>query len=400
MRILVTDGGERAALAVVRSLGAAGHEVVVGAASDRSIAGASRFAAGQVRLPDPLGRPAAFVDAVAELVAERAIGVVIPVSEAALRLMLPARERLGNALVPFPSAEVFDAASDKQHLLALARELEIAVPEQIVIADPVSAPLGLEGMSFPVVLKPATSVVATEDGQRKVGVRHVRHPSELTAALRELKPAAYPILAQRRILGPGSGIFLLRWDGRILARFAHRRIREKPPSGGVSVYRESIEPPADHVAQAERLLAALDWSGVAMVEFKIDHRTGTPYLMEVNGRFWGSLQLAVDAGVDFPALLLDAAVGRLPEHPPEPRSGVRLRWELGDLDHLLARLRHSRAELSLPDDAPGRWRTALSVLRPWRPGERWEMLRPSDPAPFFAELRNWVREALARDDHA
>ena len=40
-----------------------------------------------------------------------------------------------------------------------------------------------------------------------------------------------------------------------------------------------------------------------MVEFKLDARDGVAKLMEINGRFWGSLQLAVDAGVDFPAIL-------------------------------------------------------------------------------------------------
>ena len=82
------------------------------------------------------------------------------------------------------------------------------------------------------------------------------------------------------------------------AVFAHRRLREKPPSGGVSVYRESVAPDPSLVARAAALLAGLGWRGVAMVEMKTDARTGTPYLMEVNGRFWGSLQLAVDAGVD------------------------------------------------------------------------------------------------------
>ncbi len=56
-----------------------------------------------------------------------------------------------------------------------------------------------------------------------------------------------------------------------------------------------------------------------MVEFKADARTGTPYLMEINGRFWGSLQLAIDAGVDFPAILVAAALGA-PIPPRSPRS--------------------------------------------------------------------------------
>lgn len=131
-----------------------------------------------------------------------------------------------------------------------------------------------------------------------------------------------------------------------------------------------------------------------MIEYKTDEASGTPYLMEVNGRFWGSLQLAVDAGVDFPRLLVESSLG----HPSEPvlsyRSGVRTRWTLGDLDHLLTRMRRSRADLDLGPDAPGRGRTVAAFLAAFLPPTRSEVFRWSDPGPFLRELRGWVREAL------
>jgi hypothetical protein len=129
-------------------------------------------------------------------------------------------------------------------------------------------------------------------------VHHAADRSQLEKAPGVLPPSAYPLILQQRIVGPGTGIFLLLWDGRVRAVFAHRRLREKPPAGGVSVYRESIVADPALVERSRRLLARLHWQGVAMVEFKIDAFTGTPYLMEINGRFWGSLQLAIDAGID------------------------------------------------------------------------------------------------------
>jgi len=135
-----------------------------------------------------------------------------------------------------------------------------------------------------------------------------------------------------------------------------------------------------------------------MVEFKYDRDTGVPYLMEINGRFWGSLQLAIDAGVDFPRLLLEAAAGRCPPDPIEGRPGVRLRWLLGDLDHLLIRLRGSGRDLSLPPDAPGRLVTLGRFLVPWRPGDRWEVLRPGDPRPFLREVAQWTGSLTDRPD--
>jgi predicted ATP-grasp superfamily ATP-dependent carboligase len=97
-----------------------------------------------------------------------------------------------------------------------------------------------------------------------------------------------------------------------------------------------VSPQAQLYAQA--LLDELRWQGVAMVEFKMDQASQTLKLMEINGRFWGSLQLAIDAGVDFPFLLLRT----MADEPVEPigtyRIGVKSRWFLGDLDALLMRL--------------------------------------------------------------
>ena len=131
------------------------------------------------------------------------------------------------------------------------------------------------------------------------------------------------------------------------------------------------------------------WQGVAMVEFKRDAKTGTPYLMEINGRFWGSLQLAVDAGVDFPALVVAAALGHQPLPVLQYRIGVRSRWWWGDIDHLLIRLRHSATHLALPPDAPSSWRVLGEFLALWRPGDRSEVFRITDPRPFLRETAQW-----------
>jgi hypothetical protein len=132
-----------------------------------------------------------------------------------------------------------------------------------------------------------------------------------------------------------------------------------------------------------------------MVEFKIDRTTDTPYLMEINGRVWGSLQLAIDAGVDFPALLVAAACGSMPEPTTHYRAGVRLRSWWADVDHLLARIRHSPARLSLPPDAPDKSSVIRDFFR-WRPGDHMETFRFYDPAPFFRDSADWIRRRVKR----
>jgi biotin carboxylase len=391
-RVLVTDGGERAALATVRALGRSGFAVDVCATRTPSLAGASRYRDRELVAPDPLADPAGFRAAIAAYVGAARPDVVLPISEQALRAVLPAELDARGVRVPFPPAAVFAAVSDKQRVLEAARTVGLAVPEQWVATDAAAAArLAASALPFPVVVKPTRSVAEGDGGAVRLGVSHAADASELAARLAALPPAAYPVLVQRRLTGPGVGVFLLVWDGAVLAAFAHRRLREKPPAGGVSVYRESVPLDPDLAARARALLACFGWRGVAMVEFKLDAASGTPYVMEVNGRLWGSLQLAIDAGVDFPTLLVRAALGERPAPVTTYRFGVRSRWWWGDVDHLIARLRRSAAALALPPGAPSRWRALRDFLVLWRPGDRSEILRLTDPWPFVRETLDWVR---------
>jgi predicted ATP-grasp superfamily ATP-dependent carboligase len=387
--VLVTDADQRAALAVVRSLGRAGHRVLVGGPRRLSLAGASRFCSARIALPDAIAEPEKFAEETIAAVTGNAVDVLIPITEGSLLAILGQRSRLGECLLPFPDVATFQRASDKAAVLRAAAEVGIAIPAQIVL-EAFGARIPPELPPFPLVLKPSRSVT-TMDGQRsKHSVRHVADRRELDEALAVVPQSAYPLILQQRIVGPGTGVFLLMWDGKVRAIFAHRRLREKPPAGGVSVYRASIAADPTLVECSRRLLARLNWQGVAMVEYKVDASTGTPYLMEINGRFWGSLQLAVDAGVDFPRLLLDVATGGGPSSPPGWSVGVRSRWWWGDVDHLLAMFRRSRAALALPPGHPGRFETLVDFFVP-RAANRNETLQFDDPKPFFIETLEWLQ---------
>ena len=388
-RILVTDGTQRSALAVVRSLGRAGHVVFVCGARVPSLAGSSKHSFAESIVANPLETPAQFVSDVAHLVERWRIDTVIPITEASLLALLPERETLG-VMIPWPDLDTFRAVSDKKSLLATAASLGFAIPKQLVLNSDVDVrAMDPTLLDYPLVLKPARSV-SEHGGQRvSLGVVHVATASALRRAITALGDAAFPILVQQRIVGPGIGIFLLVWDGKVLATFAHERLREKPPSGGVSVYSQSVAADAELVEHSRQLLAKVGWRGVAMVEFKRDARTGIAYLMEVNGRFWGSLQLAIDAGVDFPSLLVAAASGEAMTSSSY-RVGTRSRWWWGDVDHLLARWRKDAATLALPANAPSRWRATLDFLTFWHPHDHNEVFRLRDPRPFLRETIEWL----------
>jgi predicted ATP-grasp superfamily ATP-dependent carboligase len=305
--------------------------------------------------------------------------------------VLAARDRFPGLHIPFATREQFEHVSNKAMVLSAANQLGIATPAQHTLETAADGRSADEiALQYPLVLKPSRSVVPSGNGATKVGVSHVAHAGELTRKLGMYPPEAFPILLQQRIVGPGIGVFMLFVNGEVVATSGHRRIRECPPSGGVSAYREAIVPPAALVKQSRELLDHFGWQGVAMIEYKIDEATGVPYLMEINGRFWGSLQLAVDAGVDFPRLLIESALGKRPEMPVHGADGVRSRWEWGDVNHLLARLRRSALELDLTSAAGGRGRALVDFFA-WRRGDRLEVLRLGDPGPFVRETIDWLQ---------
>jgi hypothetical protein len=132
-----------------------------------------------------------------------------------------------------------------------------------------------------------------------------------------------------------------------------------------------------------------------MLEFKEESRTGQAFLMEVNGRYWGSLQLAIDAGVDFPFLAFQLALGRRPDQTDSYRPGMKSRWLLGDLDHLLLRLRHSDRSLNLPPSAPSKLQAVADFLTLAQRGLHYDVISLGDLRPFLHELNLYACDVAA-----
>lgn len=382
--VIVTDGETRPALATVRSLGARGLPVHVLAAGPRALAGASRFATAVHLVPSPQDAPAAWADAVLRVATALPGALVVPVTEVALgsAFAFGLERRLALAA---PPAAAYARAVDKHGLLEEARACGIPVPRSLLIesAEPPD-PLP-PGFSFPLVVKARRSRWLDQGRWRHGSVRIVANEAALRGALRAPDFAAGALL-QEWVPGAGAGIFLLVDRGRCVVRFAHRRLREKPPSGGVGVLCESVAPDPQLTAWSELLLARLGWHGVAMVEYR-RAPDGRAWLMEVNPRLWGSLQLAIDAGADFPALLVALERGA-PLPAVAPLAGVRTRWTLGDVDHLWIALRDARQR-----SATGRTRRRVvaDFLRSFADGSKSELLRAGDLGPFLRELGSRLR---------
>jgi len=390
LKILVTDGETRPALAITRSLGSKGHRVIVGAKFQPSLAQSSRYCHERFTYPDPVSDSAGFIEAVIRTAREQGIDVVLPVTEITTALVVERRGEIERySRVPFPVASTFNAAANKVEVLALAEKLSIPIPTGVVLGEPGARPRWPDGLRYPVVVKSHRSRIRVNGQWRSTFVTYAEDQAELDAILGAKNAGEYPLLLQQRVIGPGAGVFLCYQRGKCVTQFSHRRIREKPPSGGVSVLCESSPVPPQALRYAKALLDELRWEGVAMVEFKIDEADQTLKLMEINGRFWGSLQLAIDAGVDFPALLIQTLADDPMPLTDTYRIGVRSRWLMGDFDALLMRLFKQGDELHLPPGHAGKLLSILRFLKPWQKDTYNEIVRFSDIKPAWHELRKW-----------
>jgi len=396
MIAIVLDGNQRSALAVVRSLGKRGISVVVGDEAPRSLSSVSRYCRKSFVYPSPFVDPDKFLEVIVDRARDNTDAVLLPMTDVTLSEVLKNRETLSKYVrIPFSDLATYQAVSDKVAMFRTASSLEVPMPKTLFSDNYSTIPelVSESGMlGFPLVLKPGFSRIKRDGKWLSTNVRYARDLQEFRAVVMDEPFRSLSFLVQEKVEGPGLGIFLFMDKGEIIARFAHQRVREKPPSGGVSVLCQSITPPHEALEAGRKLLEHFQWTGVAMIEFKWDARLGQPKLMEINGRFWGSLQLAVTAGVDFPYLLYAYAMGL--ELPPQEdyNLGVKSRWELGDLDHLLIRFRRRNDELQLPPDALTRQRLLKEFIWDFfRPSVHREIFRLDDPKPFVAELRQYFR---------
>ncbi len=394
MRILVLDGNQNQAVASVRSLADAGHEILVGESHSWSKAGWSRFCKGTFKYPNPENDSSGFIARISEISRQQVGTLVLPMTEATTLPISAHRDLLlsaGARLVLPDHAEVL-RAFNKNEMVQLASSMGIAVPTTVAISHEDDLRRAGEILKFPLVLKPRSSVETQSDGGVRVTgrPRYARNPRELLARYEELRRNCSQVLVQEFVDGDGVGYFALMRRGEILAEFAHRRIRDVHPTGSGSAVRISVEPETEVRRASLSLLQALRWHGVAMVEFR-QVPGQSPVFMEVNGRFWNSLPLACYAGADFPRWLAELAEYGDIEGKPSYRTGVACRWFLGDFRHVVEVLRG--APEGYPRPYPSRWRTVLDVMTPAR-GTYHDNFQWRDPLPELGDWLNFVERVF------
>jgi predicted ATP-grasp superfamily ATP-dependent carboligase len=376
--VLVLPVDNSVGLTVSRALGREGVPVVGVSFSPDGFGLRSRYLAGRHVLAGP---PEARIDALLGLVEVLRPDFLMAHGEALLAGINARRGEFERFTRPlFATQDVLDRAFNKSRTLGFADRLGIPVPRMHTVESPADAARITEAISYPVVLKPPQRYQQPEHAHLNFSYRIIGDKTQLLEFLLPYADAPFYPLIQQYCPGHGVGIETCLYRGEPLAWFQHRRIREFPITGGPSVYRRSEPAEPRLVDWSLRLLHAMEWDGLAMVEFRYDPQSGDAVLMEVNGRFWGSLPLAVHSGVNFPHLLYLAHGLGTPRTIDRYRTGLYCRQITADTKWLWTVLRNGSGQ-----PAPcGKLRALGQYLGAFFQCWHFDVEWPDDPAPALA----------------
>lgn len=334
--VLITDASMRIALYVIRSLGKKGIKVVAIESKDiplsENIGFRSKYIYKKYLISSKKNKRKYLNDIVR---ISKKCNCLIPIHFQTIELISQNIDLFKHVKTLIPNNEKLEISNNTYKLLKLAQKISIPIPETYFIDDLEQINKIFPELKFPVIIK-----VRKEENIPP----HKRHiivykKNDFIQSYKKLHSLQkFPII-QRYIKGKGTGFFALYdKDSRIKALFCHERLREYPITGGPSTLCKSIYD-TKLIEYGKKILDELKWQGVAMVEFKKEYSTGEYKLMEINPRFWGSLPLAIESGVDFPYLLYKLINEENFDLVTNYRTGVKLRFLVTDIASGLSHLK-------------------------------------------------------------
>ncbi|UPM44700.1 carboxylate--amine ligase [Halocatena salina] len=344
MKVLVLDSNGQAALSIVRSLGRHGVRVTAGTDRRFALGPISKYATDAYIHPDPDDNCYAFLDHLRTHLADNDYFAVVPATDKTTALLSRHKadlERTGT-VVATEDWETFSLVYDKANTFDLAATLDVPIPATFAPESPADLDRIRDELSYPAVIKSRSKSIWTENGEHELrrvdGSHYVHSPDDLCSTYEAFYTAndafeEYPPLIQEYVPGETQTTVVLADEGEILAHFQERRLRTDPPSGGNSTLLDGVR--SQRMFESARsLIERLEWTGPAQVEF-MKRPDGEFRLIEVNGRYWGSLPLAINSGVDFPWLHYRLLRGERPKAIGSYRTDVVQRRLLyGDLNWL------------------------------------------------------------------
>lgn len=388
-------------LGIVRELGRAGVPVYGIAQEPHAIGLYSRYLTRGLVVPEP--RSDALINAIRALGEELGDCCLLAVSESNLAWLAAHRHEFGRVKPIAPSQQALEIVLNKQLTLEMARGVGIDIPATVEPVSWAEFETLANSFQYPAVLKwkdPAAVVRALNAaGLPMIKAEYVYTPDELKAVGERYQPIGQWPLVQQYCAGYGLGQFFYMHQGQCIRRFQHQRIAEWPPEGGFSSVCDAV-PLSQHGALQEQsiaLLKAIQWEGVAMVEYRFNPRNGKALLMEINGRFWGSFPLAVECGAGFALMAYSLESGLDNPALAAPKSGLRSRMVATEIKRLVRIV----FQPGLIADRSFKVQKLPEISRffadYFRPRVSYYVGSMADPKPLFADIANLARKLINRN---
>jgi predicted ATP-grasp superfamily ATP-dependent carboligase len=365
-RALVLENGLGCVLPAARSLARAGWTVGLGAPFENPRERGSRAVTHRHQIPRPEDTVDGFLDAINDAVAAVGYDVVLPADDASVLALSVHRDRV-RAIVPYPPHESVLRAIDKLELTRAAEAEGVAVPR-----TEVATAAAIEACELPVMIKPRLQWTPGSDAD--VGELFIERAEDRDGVRRrvaEIERAGGAAVLQEPVAGRQVALsVVVDRDGRVVAASQQETLLYSLAQ--TSTRAVTLEVDETLVDGISRLLRRLGWWGLANLQFLEHERDVTPLLIDLNGRFYGSVALAIAAGADLPAIWADCAMGTPPAERATARAGVRFHALESDL--VRARRQHDpgllRDVARTFSFAPGAAHTLWSIHDPV-PALRW-----------------------------
>jgi predicted ATP-grasp superfamily ATP-dependent carboligase len=330
--VLLTNAQLRKTLAAVRSLGKRGFQTIVVEETRFSPAAYSKYCTKALVCPNAHKRPDEFFTYIQRIIKEYKCDAFFPMDEDTVTVAIKYRDELSKICrLPLPPTESCELALDKGKILKHALRTGVAHPKTVHPESLESLHEITAELEYPVLIKPLKS-----NGGR--GIIEVEKKEELVESYKKVyKNYPFPIIQEHLGKGDVYDVSLLyNQKSELKASFIMKHVRLFPLELGVSTVQESVYCP-EMLQMAMDFMKGLNWYGIADLEFMINHDTGKITFLEINPKFWNSLHIGVMAGVDFPYLLYQIAMGEDVQEVNTYTTGLRFRNLLpGDILHYIA----------------------------------------------------------------
>jgi len=291
---LVVSANYKKAYPIIKSLKKAGYFIVCGIDENTTIfsnARYSRYIDSHVKISNPETSEKRYINTIIGSIKKHNVDIIIPVGFIDFLLISKYKDILEKyTVVPIDDYEKILSVSNKWLLQSMAERINIKYPRTIHLSDiPYQGELSniVKSVGFPLVLK------GIGDGTKPVFLSLYKELKVLLISGNRREK-----ILQEFIVGASVGYFVLSDKGIPLIEYMHRRVLESTPLGGASIKACSYYD-SRLLELGRKIVRYLNWTGVMMVECIRETETGEHYLIEINPKFWGSLELSYTAGVDF-----------------------------------------------------------------------------------------------------